>query len=96
MGLALALNKLGEFEQARTLLERSIEVWEVKLGAGHWRTANARRYLGTVLTNLRRYDEAQSVLERARADLTAALGADHPRTLSAVTALEELAAARAR
>ena len=96
MGLALALNKLGEFEQACTLLERSIEVWEVKLGAGHWRTANARRYLGTVLTNLRRYDEAQSVLERARADLTAALGADHPRTLSAVTALEELAAARAR
>jgi hypothetical protein len=71
-------------------------VWEVKLGPDHWRTANARRYLGTVLTNLGLFDEAQAALDRAHADLAAALGPDHPRTLSAATALDELAAARRR
>ena len=96
MGLALALNKLGDFLTARSLLEQAIAVFEARLGAAHWRTANARRYLGTVLTNLRLYDDARATLDRAHADLAAALGPDHPRTRSAATALEELAAARAR
>jgi len=72
----------------------AVSTFTSTLGADHWRTANAERYLGTVLTNLGRYDEAYDVLVTAERKMVAALGKDHPRTASARTALKELEDAR--
>ena len=91
---ALALNKLGQYEEARALLAGSVAGFEASLGAAHWRTANARTYLGYVLTNLGRFDEAQAALERARVDLVATLGAEHWRTGAADRGLAALEEAR--
>jgi tetratricopeptide (TPR) repeat protein len=91
---ALAVNKLGRFEEARELLEESISIFDETYAPDHWRTANARVYLGYVLTNLGRYDEAEAALERARRDLVATLGVDHWRTGAADKGLAALEEAR--
>jgi hypothetical protein len=94
MGEALALNKLNQFSQAALLQRLAVATYTRELGADHWRTANAERYLGTVLTNLGHYDEAESILLAAEKKLAKALGPDHARTTSVKTALAELESAR--
>ncbi|HUG73280.1 MAG TPA: tetratricopeptide repeat protein [Steroidobacteraceae bacterium] len=93
---ALALNKLGDFDQAEALLRQVIATYSGQLGQRHWQSANAQVYLGIVLTNLRRFAEARSTLDAAEDTLLEAFGPEHYRTQSARKALTELAAARAR
>lgn len=90
---ALALNKLGDFAQAETLLRQVIATYSGQLGERHWQTANAQVYLGMVLTNLRRFAEAGAVLDAAEDTLLQTLGPEHYRTENARKAQAELAAA---
>ena len=87
LGEALALNKLGAYRGAETLLRSAIATFSSQLGPQHWRTANAQTYLGMVLTNQRRFAEAREVLAEAERTLLASLGPDHYRTKAAHNAL---------
>jgi len=64
------------------------------LGDGHWRAANAQRYLATVLTNRGRYEEAEAELRAALEVFRRELGAEHARTVSAAKELDALVARR--
>ena len=61
------------------------------MGAEHWRTANARVYLGLVLGNQGKFDEAEREMQEAYGKLVAALGEDHYRAATARDFMEEVA-----
>ncbi len=90
LGEAVALNRLGEYQQAEQQLRGVIATFTSQLGADHWRTANAQMHLGVALTNLKRFSEASAVLAQAERTLSASLGAEHSRTRAARQAIAEL------
>ena len=94
LGLALALNKLGQFGEAESLLRDAYGALTETLGAEHWRTANVRYYLGVVLQSQGRLREAELEVRAGHDQLLAALGPDHPRTLAAQKTLAELRTGR--
>jgi tetratricopeptide (TPR) repeat protein len=70
----------AEHKQARTLLERALDIREAHLGVEHPDTAFSLGSLGTVLRRLGDLSTARKFHERALAIREAQLGADHPDT----------------
>jgi TolA-binding protein len=83
-GRALALNKLGRLEEAEKLLRESVDIYTEALGPEHWRTANARVYLGLVLANRDKKAEAAKAMQAGYRDLSQSLGPDHWRVKGAL------------
>jgi hypothetical protein len=74
---------MGRLDEAERLLRASVATYEASLGAEHWRTANARLYLGWVFALEGRTAEAARSMNAAYSRIVQALGDDHPRVLAA-------------
>ena len=72
------LDGRGQYQEARTLLERSVAIEEAARGADHPRVADRLNSLGRVYDDLGRCEEALALFRRALAIDRAALGPDHP------------------
>lgn len=80
--LALVLHDLGEFDEARMLLERALAMDEQALGADHQNVARDANNLGGVLRDMNEPLAAAEALRWALSIYTARLGPDHPTTQS--------------
>jgi hypothetical protein len=93
MGVALAMNRLGQQAEAEAIVREVKAAFTKSLGANHWRTANVQYHLGVVLKDGGKLDEALVEVRQAHGILLADLGANHPRTAAATATLAELEAA---
>jgi tetratricopeptide (TPR) repeat protein len=85
---ALFKMELGEYEEARDLLELAVRI---RAEAGNERLGESRAALGSVLLRLGQPGEARTVLEQALREQEAAMGSSHPDLIDTVV---PLAAAR--
>ncbi len=90
MGLAVAMNKLGQSAEAEAMLRQAKSDFSRNLGQDHWRTGNAQYQLGVVLQDRGRPDEALAEVTAGHAILLESLGPDHPRTVAAAQVLAGL------
>ncbi|MGD1890808.1 MAG: tetratricopeptide repeat protein [Cyclobacteriaceae bacterium] len=88
--LALVHRALGEYDQAKSLLERALALAEKNFGPDHPNTATRASNLATVHRALGEYDQAKSLLERALAAFENHLGPEHPHTRTVKSNLEVL------
>ena len=80
--LAVVLETLGSYEEARTLYEEVVGLFLDAYGDQDPRTARAWNHLGLLLKKQGRLDEARSYYERALRVAKARLGRDHPLTVT--------------
>ncbi len=73
-----ASRRLGEYDEAQSYLERSVEVLEGTLGAQHPELANALVELGRNSLRQGEYAKAHVELQRAWAIIEASIGNDNP------------------
>lgn len=92
LGLAVILNQYGAVrlrmgypEDARALLEESLELRRSILGADHPQVATALHGLADVYSKLEEYEKVEEVLTLAGRLTERALGSDHPKTLQYLT-----------
>ncbi|GEM_PF-1981237 len=78
--LALVLKDLGNYAEARLLLEKAVVYYEKNLGPDHPTTAVSYSNLATVLQALGDYVGAKQLLEKAVVYYEKNLGPDHPTT----------------
>jgi tetratricopeptide (TPR) repeat protein len=93
MGVALAMNRLGQQAEAELIMREVRSAFAKSLGPSHWRTANVQYHLGVVLKDVGKLDEALIEVRQAHGILLADLGPDHPRTVAASATLAELESA---
>jgi tetratricopeptide (TPR) repeat protein len=75
--LAAAFKEVGEYEQARVLLEQALADYIHRYGEVHPDVATCRNKLGLVYEDLGRYEQAKLFLEQALADRILIYGEDH-------------------
>ncbi len=85
--LALVLQVLGDYEGAKSLLEKAMLSDENNFGADHPTTATRYSNLATVLKDLGDYEGAKSLLEKAMLSDENNFGADHPTTATSYSNL---------
>jgi tetratricopeptide (TPR) repeat protein len=78
--LALALQDIGEYEQAREILQKAIILNMKNFGPNHPSTAVRYSNLATVLTNLGEYAKARELLQISIIIDEKNFGQDHPAT----------------
>ncbi|PKK35334.1 hypothetical protein BWI96_17550 [Siphonobacter sp. SORGH_AS_0500] len=78
--LAVVLQDLGAYEQARVLLEQAVELDELNYGKTHPSTAISYSNLALVLQELGAYEEARVLLEQAVELAELNYGKRHPST----------------
>jgi tetratricopeptide (TPR) repeat protein/MinD-like ATPase involved in chromosome partitioning or flagellar assembly len=78
--LAMFQDSQGQYEQALTLRESALTIYEATLGSDHPDTATALAGVGLAYWRLGQADKALPLQQRALAITEAALGPDHPDT----------------
>lgn len=78
--LAFVLKYLGDYQGAKTLLEKAVTSNEKNFGQDHPSVANSYSNLATVLQDLGDYEGAKALLEKAMHSDEKNLGQDHPST----------------
>ena len=78
--LASGLYELGDYQDAKALLEKTVASTEKNFGADHPTTAITYSNLAVVLWDLGDYKKAKELLEKATASDENNFGADHPTT----------------
>ncbi len=71
----------GEFDEARALLERSLEIERRMLGDDHPRVANGVDHMGVLYASEARYSDALPYLIEASAAFREFYGDEHPKTI---------------
>ena len=89
--VAAVLLRLGEYEEARDLLERALVIEQAALGQTHPILAQGLNGLGMILKRQGAYAEARARFERALRIQERALGMDHPDTYSSLSNLAHIA-----
>ena len=92
--LGLVLEKLGRYEEARTMHERALAILEKALGPEHPNVAFPLTYLGYALIHLGDLDAARRHLERALAIREKALDSTHSAIAETLLGLGKLAMAK--
>ena len=97
---AVALNNLaslyyvqGHYDQAESLYERALAIWEHALGPTHPEVASTLADLAVLYDTQGHYGQAESLYERALAIREQSLGTNHPDTKKS---WDNLAAIRAK
>jgi len=80
--LAVVLRDLGDFKQAKILLEKAMISDEKNFGEEHPSTARTYSNLATVLHNLGDFSRAKYFCEKAYHIFLAKFGEDHPNTIT--------------
>jgi tetratricopeptide (TPR) repeat protein len=78
--VGLYLRTLGEFDEAKTALQKALKIDEQVYGPDHQNVAIRVNNLGLVLQALGDFQEAKKCFERALKILREKLGEDHPNT----------------
>ncbi len=78
--LALVLKDLGDYENAKKLLQNVMVSNETKYGENHPFTSISYSNLGTILLDLGEYEEAEKLLKKAIVSDEKNFGLDHPKT----------------
>jgi tetratricopeptide (TPR) repeat protein len=76
--LALRLQNLGQYEQARELLQKAMISNEKNFGPDHPATAACYSNLGSVLQDLGQYELARELLQKAILSIEKNFGLNHP------------------
>jgi len=79
---ALLLSKLGEFNQAKQILEKLLKIRMENYGNVHLQTLSVLNNLSTVESNLGNLENAQKITEQTISGRTALLGEKHISTLT--------------
>jgi tetratricopeptide (TPR) repeat protein len=87
---ALKLQRAGKYDEARSLLERALEIRERLLGTEHRDVAACIDILAGVYANRGEYVKAEPLYLRALAICEKALGKDHPDTATVTSNLGKL------
>jgi DNA-binding SARP family transcriptional activator len=81
------LSQRADYQQARQLHERALDICETQLGADYPDTAHSLHHLGLVLHDQGDLHAARTLHHRALAIREARLGADHPDTAQSLNGL---------
>ncbi len=84
------LRKLGHYDEARPLVESSLEIRQRELPAGHPDCVRAVLALARLEAEVVHHERAEALFREAHAGLVAAFGAEHPETLDAVVELAQV------
>jgi tetratricopeptide (TPR) repeat protein len=89
-GLAIVRIKQQRYEEAKTLLEQTLEGRKLKLGEDHPNTIRAIHYFGILYREQGQFDKAEQFLIEANKKRQSILGEDHPHTLQTMHELAVL------
>ncbi len=81
----------GDYEEAKALSERALEIQTRALGADHFRVATTLGDYANVFTSTGEYEEARAMHERAHEIVERTLGPEHPLVASALNNLAVVA-----
>lgn len=97
LDVAVKLNNLSSLlmttqraDEALPLIERSLDILERKLPAGHWAIGGFRGNKGRCLAVLGRFEEAERLLLGAYEEVRGALGDEHKETYSVLRKIVDL------
>ena len=86
--LAALYRAQGRYDEAESLLQKALAIWERVLGLEHPNTADSYNNLGVLYANQGKWAAAREYLEKALAIWQAKLGEKHPHTIQAKQSLE--------
>ena len=85
--LAFAFKYLGDYEEAKLLMEKAVKSFEKNFGQDHYNTSVSYSYLGIVLKDLGDYEGARILLEKAVKSFEKRYGQDHDETATSYSNL---------
>ncbi len=88
--LGFHLHTIGDYEGAKSYLERAVEVGEIAFGLNHPSTAAVINDLGYLLHSMGNYENSKRLLERALAICEKSLGSDSRDTANCLNNLGHL------